>query len=168
MSSSSDAVEELRLALAALRIGLERAEAQLDVLAAAQAAPAQGVQATPPHHGATSVAQAAPAQGATPVAGATPVSVAVRLPDCRRSGLDSVVKHYCVVKGAAGQPAGITRTFGTFADLVRDPARPWNGRAAIPFAMGTNHGTFPSRRDAEACYRKELRLEATAVVPYFA
>ena len=27
---------------------------------------------------------------------------------------------------------------------------------------------FPSRRDAEACYRKELGLEATAVVPYFA
>ena len=167
MSSSSDSVEELRLALATLRVGLERAEAQLDVLAAAQAAPAQGAQAATAHE-ASPVVQAAPAQGATPVAQATPVGVAVRLPDCRRSGLDSVVKHYCVVKGAAGQPAGITRTFGTFADLVRDPARPWNGRAAIPFAMATNHDTFRSRRDAEAHYRKELGLEATVVVPYFA
>ena len=100
---------------------------------------------------------------------ATPVGVVVRLPDCWPCELDEKVTHYCVVQGAAGQPAGVTRSFGTFANLVRDPSQPWwNGCSAIPLACPSRCGVFASRRDAEAHYRMELGLEASAVVPLFA
>ena len=44
---------------------------------------------------------AAPAQ--------VPITMFVRVPDCRLSELDEKVTHYSVVQGAAGKPSGVAR-----------------------------------------------------------
>ena len=85
------------------------------------------------------------------------------------SGLDSAVKHYTVVVGNS-TPAGMAgtyRTYGRFADAVRDPAIVWSGRGKICFAAGAQCESFASRRDAEAFYRERTGLDPALPVPHW-
>ena len=85
------------------------------------------------------------------------------------SGLDSAVKHYTVLVGNS-TPAGMAgtyRTYGRFADAVRDPAIVWSGRGKIAWAAGADGKSFASRRDAEVFFREKTGLDPALPVPHW-
>ena len=85
------------------------------------------------------------------------------------SGLDSAVKHYTVVVGnntPAGM-AGTYRSYGRFADAVRDPAIVWSGRGKLAWAAGAHGQSFGSRRDAELFFREQTGLDPALPVPHW-
>ena len=99
---------------------------------------------------------------------AATIAAPVELREAKKARLDSNVKHYCVWEASSGLPSGVTKCFGTYADLVRNPSQPWNGRAAIKFSPESKSQIYPNRKEAEAKYRAEHGLDSHESVPYFA
>ena len=71
----------------------------------------------------------------------------------RPEGDDSIPRarrFYCAVASAPGQRTGIFTRYQSFADAVRDPARPWTGRGNIPWHAEASGRSFETYRAAEA------------------
>ena len=86
-----------------------------------------------------------------------------------RSQPDSAVKHYAV-KAGNGTPAGcvgIYRSYGLFADAVRDPEVPWSGRGRLAWARRSTGESFATRRLAEDWLREQLGLAEDEPLEFF-
>lgn len=85
------------------------------------------------------------------------------------AGADSQVKHYSVSIGnntVAGR-VGVYRTFGKFADSVRDPEIVWSGRGKFSWAPGCEGLSFSTRREAEKWFREKTGAAQHSPIPYF-
>lgn len=60
-------------------------------------------------------------------------------------------KYWVVIRARPGCESniGIYNRYTLFADQVRDPSKPWNGRGKIHFDSGTESQAFPLLADAE-------------------
>ena len=85
----------------------------------------------------------------------------------RLSGLDAKIVHYAIVAPNEGSQGGVTRSYQTFADALRDHTVPWTGRGTFTWARNTRGQRFESRRLAEDFYRREAGLRSTNEIPHW-
>ena len=153
-------VVDLRSELAAIAEQLLRLQVSVDQLAARLDRLEGGFSSTPSRTAGSAAGSSVP-EAPGPSAGIAAASG----PPLVRAGLDSKVKHYCVVVGNAAGTEGVYRTYQLFAEAVKSE-EPWTGRGPIPFARGVVWQSFPTRREAQHWFREQAVWDDAEPVPY--